>query len=252
MIHRYATPSSPTVTRRTVLTGLAGAATFTLAGCIARARPGAEVTVEEGFEDGLDGWKSVGRVGHDAADEFKWCIERSSNRSHDGDYSLAVFTEGDHDDGTAWMTREIPVTPGRAYDATVSVRAWSASASFNTVRHLVAFLAPAAPETENDLPAPGENSTDRSGLTAGGLREPLDLQAVGASTASRGKRPNWGPTRCSSLSASASSGRPTARTILTTCACDLPRARTWSTSPSNSAWAERSREPLFVLGPELG
>lgn len=170
------------LTRRAYLgtTAALGTATLAgLAGCLARGLPGTgdgTVRFREGFEGGLDGWDCGAHVGPEAG-SFDWRIEVTDERAASGDRSLAVFTEGSHDDGVAWVVRELPVERGVAYDAAVSVRAWSASESFNTVRHLVAFLGPTPPRTEADFPAPGENSTGQSNIPRGGLREPLDLEA---------------------------------------------------------------------------
>lgn len=144
-----------------------------LAGCLEGSAP-RRVTVSEGFESGLDDWDARGHVGPDAGDPFDWSIEVSDERAADGDRSLAIFTEGDHDDGTAWVVRPIEVVEGAAYDVTGSVRAFARSESFNTLRHLVAFVGPTEPSAEEDFPQPFTNSTGTSNLPAGGLREPLD------------------------------------------------------------------------------
>lgn len=156
--------------------GGVAAGTAGLAGCTGGGGPGS-VTLSEGFESGLADWEARGHVGHDAGGDFDWAVEVTDERAAAGDRSLAVFTEGDHDDGTAWVVTAVDVDEGTAYDVRGSVKAWSASESFNTLRNLVAVVAPTAPSAEEDFPEPGANSTGRSGLSAGGLREPLDRKA---------------------------------------------------------------------------
>ncbi|WP_082224660.1 twin-arginine translocation signal domain-containing protein [Halolamina rubra] len=128
----------------------------------------------ESFEEGLDGWETAAHIGPEAElSDFEWAIERSETQAADGDWSLEVFTEGDHDDGTAWATTEL--SPGDADSFQVTFQAWSQSESFNTLRNVVASLGPEAPEGENDFPDPGQNSTNVDGAPYGGLREPLHL-----------------------------------------------------------------------------
>lgn len=157
------------------LTGSVAGAVGAVAGCLGPPR-GERVVVTEGFEAGLDDWELRGHVGPDAGDDFAWYIETSDERAATGSRSLAVFTEGSHDDGTAWIARAIPVVEGTAYDVTGSVRAYAASESFNTVRHLVFAVGP-EPTTEADFPAPDADSSGTPDLPAGGLRAPLDREA---------------------------------------------------------------------------
>ena len=128
----------------------------------------------ESFEENLDGWETAAHIGpeEDVAD-FEWAIERADAQAVDGDWSLSVFTEGDHDDGTAWATTEL--SPGAVEAFDVTFEAWSESESFNTLRNVVAYLGPEAPETEQDFPDPGQNSSNVDGAPYGGLREPLHL-----------------------------------------------------------------------------
>jgi hypothetical protein len=162
--------------RRAFLAGLAVAGSGAVAGCLGDAGAGEPVNVSESWESGLGEWSTHGSVGSDAAGEFRWSIDVTDERAAAGDRSLRVFTEGRHDDGTAWATRSVPVERGRAYDATGAVRAWSAGESFNTVRHFVVRLAPEPPASEGDFPPPGENSTGAGTVPVGGLREPMDRE----------------------------------------------------------------------------
>lgn len=165
-------------TRRRVLQALAAStATATVAGCLSSRADPDPVTVDDSFEDGLDGWEQHSHIGPDASGEFEYWIEQTDERAHDGEQSIAIFTEGSYDDGTAWIDRPIEVESGQAYEAEASVYAWSADESFNVVRQLVAYLGPERPSEEADFPETGENSSDWGQSDYGGLREPLERAA---------------------------------------------------------------------------
>lgn len=134
------------------------------------------VELNEGFEDALQAWDRDWQIGPET-DEFDWAIERTTERARSGQWGLRVFTEGRHDDGTAWITRPISVQPNREYRGTATAYAWSESSSFNTMRHLVMFLGPAPPDSEHAFPSPGEATTGESITPTGGLRQPLDQSA---------------------------------------------------------------------------
>ncbi len=146
-----------------------------LAGCTVPDRDGDdEALLRDGFEAGLGGWLPNAHIGPEQdVEDFEWEIRRSNERAASGDWSLEVFTEGDHDDGTAWVTAEL--SPGDAEAFEVSFEAWSESESFNVLRHVVSYLGPEAPTAEGDFPDPGQNSTNVDGAPYGGLREPLHL-----------------------------------------------------------------------------
>lgn len=143
-----------------------------LAGCTT---PGQEAPLfEESFESGLERWETAASIGpEEEQSAFDWEIGRSQEQALAGSWSLEVFTEGDHDDGTAWATTELSSAGADAFE--VSFSAWSASESFNTLRNVVAYLGPDAPTEEGDFPDPGMNTSALEGAPNGGLREPLHL-----------------------------------------------------------------------------
>jgi len=161
-----------TLGRRDALrAGAAAGVGLGLAGCTA---PGDGPLFEESFESGLEGWETASYIGpEEEQSAFEWEIQRSQERAFAGDWSLEVFTEGDHDDGTAWVTTEL--SPGDLEEFEVSFAAWSESESFNILRNVVASLAPEKPTVEEDFPEPGANSTAVPDAPYGGLREPLHL-----------------------------------------------------------------------------
>ncbi|QHS15759.1 hypothetical protein GWK26_00580 [haloarchaeon 3A1-DGR] len=130
----------------------------------------------EGFEDGLGEWDAAATIGPevDLAD-FEWDVAVSEAEAAEGDRSLRVWNEGDHDDGVTWASRPMPIEPGRAYAITVTGRFWSESESFNTIRHAVMRLGPEPAAVEEDFPQLGVNSSAFGETPYGGLREPLWL-----------------------------------------------------------------------------
>jgi hypothetical protein len=160
-------------TRRRFLRSGVAAAAVGLAGC--RTATGDDPLLTEGFESGMDGWRTHSHIGpEEEQSAFEWEIARSQTQAAAGEWSLEVFTEGDHDDGTAWATTELAV-PGGASSFSASVSAWSESESFNTLRNLVVSLGPDPPEEEADFPRPYRNSTGTPGAPVGGLRDALHL-----------------------------------------------------------------------------
>ena len=130
----------------------------------------------EGFEDGLGDWETGAAIGPEVdVEEFEWSVEVSGEVASEGERSLRIFNEGDYDDGTTWAVHSLAVEPGRAYVAEVSAPIWSESESFNTLRHAVMRLGPEPPETEEDFPQPGVNTSALGETPYGGLREPLWL-----------------------------------------------------------------------------
>lgn len=164
--------SERTPTRRGVIRAGAGVCSVGLAGCRTAS---SDAPLTESFESDLDGWTTHSDIGPEEPEEaFEWAIERSETQAADGDWSLEVFTEGDHDDGTAWATTELE-PPADADSFSVSFQAWSQSESFNILRNVVAYLGPEEPREEGDFPDPGGNSSAIPDAPYGGLREPLHL-----------------------------------------------------------------------------
>lgn len=153
-------------------TGLALAAVGT-AGCLGGSGGPA---FTEGFEDGLGEWETAAAIGPevDLAD-FEWTIDVSDEQAAEGEQSLRIVNEGDHDDGTCWAVHPVSAEQGQAYTATVTAEFWSESESFNSIRDAVVRLGPEPPETEQDFPQPQQNTTDQGETPFGGLRESLWL-----------------------------------------------------------------------------
>lgn len=142
-----------------------------LAGCTGGSGGDGAVLVE-GFESPLADWEARAAIGAEVnLEDFQRAVERSDERAREGEWSLRVYTEGDHDHGTAWLTRPVELPDADRF--AVELWAWSESESFNVLRQLVAALGPEQPTVEEDFPDPGRNSSNVPGAEYGGLREPL-------------------------------------------------------------------------------
>ncbi|MFB9826211.1 hypothetical protein [Halobaculum roseum] len=152
--------------------GLAATGLGSLAGCVVGRRP--PPPLADSFEDGIDAWTTDAAIGPEVPlDEFEWSISPSTERANTGARSVEVFTEGDYDDGIAWLTRPIDTSEVDADVLRVSAHAWSESESFNVLRNLAVRIGPEPPETEEDFPPPETVTTPESPTAVGGLRQPL-------------------------------------------------------------------------------
>ena len=150
--------------------GLAG-----IAGCTG-SDGGDDPASEEGFEDGIGDWEFGAAIGPEVdLDEFGWEASVSEEQAASGDRSLRIWNQGDYDDGVTWATHPVPVESGGSYRIEVTAEFWSESESFNTIRHALTRLAPEPPETKEDFPQPGLNTSDLGETPYGGLRDALWL-----------------------------------------------------------------------------
>ena len=121
-------------------------------------------------------WRTGAAIGPEVdLAEFEWEIAVDGAEASEGSQSLRIWNEGDYDDGVSWAVHPVAVTPEKRYTATVSARFWSESESFNTLRDAVMRLGPNPPDSEEDFPHPGVNTTALGETPYGGLREPLWL-----------------------------------------------------------------------------
>ena len=158
--------------RRTMINSMLTAGVISLTGCAGRSGP----AFEESFETGLGEWRPDAAIGPEVdLDEFEWEVTVSDDQAFRGERSLRVWNEGDYDDGVTWVTHPVEIPPEGADTATARAQLWSESESFNTLRDVVMRLGPTPPETEEEFPNPGVNTTALGETAYGGLREPLWL-----------------------------------------------------------------------------
>ena len=165
-------PDRP-VSRRDLLRVFAPFGVASVAGCLGTPE---EPAFTDGFEAGRGDWTADATIGPEVdISDFEWEVGVSTAQAAEGDRSLRIWNEGDHDDGVTWGVHPLPVEPGRAYQATVTAQFWSESESFNTLRDAVMRLGAEPPSTEDDFPQPGVNTAALGETPYGGLREPLWL-----------------------------------------------------------------------------
>jgi len=80
-----------------------------------------------------------------------WKIERTSDNSLSGNYSVSFQIDGRHDDGTIWLGRKLKLQPNSAKIVALSFQLWSPSESFNTIAEVVAYIGEDNPEVEDDF-----------------------------------------------------------------------------------------------------
>ena len=150
--------------RAGVAAGAAG-----LAGC---ASGGDDRAFEEGFEDGIGDWEAGAAIGPEVElEDFAWEVGVSEEAAAAGERSLRIWNQGDYDDGVTWAVHPVPIESDESYRIEVSGQFWSESESFNTIRHALMRLAPEPPETEEEFPQPGLNTTELGETPYGGLRD---------------------------------------------------------------------------------
>ena len=140
--------------------GIAGLAGFSGSG-------GDEPVFEAGCEGGLGDWQTGAAIGPE--------VDVSGAEAASGDRSLRIWNRGDCDHGVTWAVHRVPIQSGDSSRIEVSGRFWSGSESFTTIRHSLMRPGPEPPETEEEFPQPGLNTTDLGETPYGGLRDALWL-----------------------------------------------------------------------------
>ena len=80
-----------------------------------------------------------------------WKIERTSEKSFSGDYSVLFQIDGRQDDGTIWLEQKLKLQPNSTKMITLSFQLWSPSESFNTIAEVVAYIGEDNAEVEDDF-----------------------------------------------------------------------------------------------------
>jgi hypothetical protein len=168
--------ASDGVRRRDLLRKTAASGAVGLAGVAGCTSGDDGSAFEEGFESGIGDWEAGAAIGPEVdIEEFDWELGVSEEQAASGERSLRIWNQGDYDDGVTWGVHPVPVEPGESYRIEVTGQFWSESESFNTIRHALLRLGPEPPETEEDFPQPGLNTTDLGETPYGGLRDALWL-----------------------------------------------------------------------------
>ena len=109
---------------------------------------------KEDFENGFGEWIADAHVPLDPNNPghyVEWHIERVTNVSRSGRYSLEFFIDGFQDDGTIWIEKKISVKSNSQIQAKVSFEFHSEDESFNTIAAVCAYAGVRNPEVEEDF-----------------------------------------------------------------------------------------------------
>ncbi|MFW6041114.1 MAG: hypothetical protein ACOC85_04690 [Thermoplasmatota archaeon] len=109
-------------------------------------------TCSHSFEENWDGWKPQAIDVDDP--EVNWTIERTSELTYSGNYSMKFHLENWHDQGKIWIQRTIDLEPEKNYNVRMKLSfASSDFGSFNLWKILVGG-GPHEPEDIEDLTYP--------------------------------------------------------------------------------------------------
>jgi len=108
----------------------------------------------DSFEKDFSDWTLDSQVPEDPnnpGETVAWKIERTSDNSFSGDYSVLFQIDGRQDDGTIWLERKLRLQPNSAKIVTLPFQLWSPSESFNTIAEVVAYMGEDNSEVEDDF-----------------------------------------------------------------------------------------------------
>lgn len=113
----------------------------------------AQMVIDEGFENGLEAWTVGTDLPDDPNMEGKVAAEVTIQEEtvFAGAKSARLYIDGRQDDGTIWIARQVDAS--MADEVSLSFRFWSPfKGSFNNLAYVVAYVGPAQPQREADLP----------------------------------------------------------------------------------------------------
>jgi hypothetical protein len=106
------------------------------------------------FENGLGNWTKNAQVPEDPNNpghSVAWTIERVTNQSISGNYSVLFTIDGSQDDGAIWMQHRLSFEPNAVKTVTVTIQLWSPSESFNTIAAVIGYAGRIEPTVEGDF-----------------------------------------------------------------------------------------------------
>jgi len=116
--------------------------------------PPDQTTFFDDFENDFGNWTIGSQVPEDPnnpGQSVEWLVERSSNHSYSGNYSVLFWIDGRQDDGTIWITRKLTFEPNSEKSVNISFQLWSGEESFNTLAAVVGYIGENKPQAEDDF-----------------------------------------------------------------------------------------------------
>ena len=113
-----------------------------------------QTTFFDDFENDFGNWTVGSQVPEDPNNpghNVEWLVERSTNQSYSGNYSVLFWIDGRQDDGAIWITRKLSLEPNSEKSVKISFQLWSGEESFNTLATVVGYIGESDPKTEADF-----------------------------------------------------------------------------------------------------
>ncbi len=118
-----------------------------------------QTTIIDDFENDFGNWTIGSHVPEDPNNPghgVEWLVQRSTNHSYSGKYSVLFLIDGRQDDGTIWITRKLTLEPNSEKSVNISFQLWSKEESFNTLAAVVGYIGENNPQAEADFQVLGE------------------------------------------------------------------------------------------------
>jgi hypothetical protein len=113
-----------------------------------------QTTFFDDFENGFGDWTIGSQVPEDPNNpghNVEWLIQRSTNHSFSGKYSVLFGVDGRQDDGAIWITRKLMLEPNSEKSVNISFQLRSGEKSFNTLAAVVGYIGINEPQAEPDF-----------------------------------------------------------------------------------------------------
>jgi len=117
------------------------------------------VIYTEGFEEDFGGWEGDADVPLDPNNSgslVDWNVSRVTSPVKSEQYSVELYIDGRHDDGTVWIEKALSVKRNSQIQVKVSFDFYSESESFNVIAGVVGFAGTSNPEVEADFTVLGQ------------------------------------------------------------------------------------------------
>lgn len=112
------------------------------------------VVYRESFEGNFGGWMENADVPPDPNNPgypVAWNVSRVTSLAHSGQYSVELYIDGRHDDGTVWIENKISVKNNSQIQVKVSFEFYSEQESFNVIAGVCAYAGISNPKVEEDF-----------------------------------------------------------------------------------------------------
>ena len=152
-----------------------------------------QTTFFDDFENDFGDWTIGSQVPEDPNNlglGVEWIIQRSTNHSFSGKYSVLFGIDGRQDDGTIWITRKLMLEPNSEKSVNISFQLWSGEESFNTLVAVVGYIGINKPQAEPDFQVLGA-ANQVSGWKAYGLSKEIVTNNIGEVFVALGISVRW-------------------------------------------------------------